>query len=58
MANQIASEIKERRAFQSAMEQNSAGDARREDIVDEITKRVKELMQHDAALARKLMMDG
>jgi len=58
MANQIASEIKERRAFQSAMEQNSAGDARREDIVDEITKRMKELMKHDAALARKLMMDG
>ncbi len=58
IANQIALEIKERRDFQNEMELNCAGDETREAVVEDISKRLRELMKYDPSLARKLMQDG
>ena len=58
MANQLALEIQERRAFQTEMEVYGAGDQCREDVVDEITARLKLLMKYDTKVAKTLMNDG
>lgn len=55
MANQIFSEIQERRRFQEEMENSGAGDESRATILTDITKRMKELMKLDEDLARQLM---
>ncbi len=56
IAMQLVQEIRERREFQSAMEQCAAGDATRQQTVEEISIRMKELMKCDADLAKSLLV--
>ncbi len=56
IAMQLVQEIRERREFQSAMEHCAAGDATRQQTVEEISIRMKELMKCDSDLAKSLLV--
>jgi hypothetical protein len=50
-------EIQERRLFQKDMERSGAGAIYREAVVEDITKRLKELMQYDKPMAIEIMSE-
>ena len=54
IADQIVTEIKERQEFQLEMEENGVGDATRDKMVMEISKRMEQLMKIDMEKARQL----
>ena len=54
LADQLVTEIRERQEFQLEMEENGLGDATREKIVTEISKRMEQLMKIDSEKARKI----
>ncbi len=57
MTKQILKEIQERRLFQKDMERSGAGAICREAVVEDITKRLKELMHYDKPMAIEIMSE-